>query len=391
MFGKTFTLFRMFGFDVRIDVSWLVILVLVVWSLAGGVFPAQYSGMHWSIYLTMGVLAAIGLFASIVLHELCHSLVAQQYGLPMKGITLFIFGGVAEMAEEPPSAKAELLMAVAGPLASLAIAVAFVGAAFMGATLSWPEGIILVLRWIGLINVILVAFNLIPGFPLDGGRVLRAILWHWRGNLRWATRVASQVGAGFGLVLIGLGFLSLLGGNPLGGLWWILIGMFVRAAAKQGYQQVLIRQALHGEPVRRFMSAEPVTVPPDLSVQELVDEFIYRHHFKMFPVVENGALTGCVTTSQVKQVPRHEWSQRMTGEIALPCSEENTIDANSDAMKALATMTRTHASRLVVVDDGKLVGVLALKDLLRFLALKLELETDDSLSLPTSVAGQESG
>ena len=377
MFGKTLKLFTVFGFTVRADISWIIIVVLVVWSLAGSVFPQQYAELHWTMHLLMGVVAAAGLFASIIAHELCHSLVARRYGLPMRGITLFLFGGVAEMGEEPPNPKAEFLMAIAGPAASLMLGVVFLGVTFLVHFFAWPEPVRGVTMWIGLINLMLVAFNMIPGFPLDGGRVLRSALWRLHGDLRRATRTASRIGAGFGAVLVGLGFLSLLLGEPLGGLWWIFIGLFVRAAAKQGYQQVLIREALHGEPIERFMSAEPVTVPPSLTVEQLVNDYVYRHHFKMFPVVDDGHVLGCVRTRDIKDVPREQWPQRRVQELTSPCDERNTITPDEDAIHAFARMNRNDASRLMVVDHGRLRGILTLKDLLKFLAVKLELEGEN--------------
>jgi Zn-dependent protease/CBS domain-containing protein len=388
MFRRTITLFKLFGFTVRIDLSWLVILVLVVWSLAGGVFPQRYEGLHWGAYLAMGLAAAFGLFASIVVHELCHSLVARRYGLPMKGITLFLFGGVAEMRDEPPSAKAEFMMAIAGPAASVAVAAAFLGAAAAAQAAGWPDVVTGVFRWIGFINAILVAFNLIPGFPLDGGWVLRAALWHRQGDLRRATRTASRVGAGFGIVLIGLGVVNLLLLNPIGGLWWILIGLFIRGAAKMGYQQVLIRQALRGEPVRRFMNPDPITVPPSMPVDELVNDYIYEHHHKMYPVVADGRLAGCVTTQQVKGVPRQQWSQRTAGDLAAGCSDENTIAPDADAIEAFTRMNQHQASRLMVVDDGQLRGILSLKDLLKFLSLRLELEGEGEADVSKAASGE---
>lgn len=376
MLGKTMKLFTMFGFAVRIDTSWLLILALVVWSLSVGVFPVEYEGLQWPAYLAMGLTAALGLFASIVVHELCHSLVARRYGLPMKGITLFFFGGVAEMSDEPPSPKAELLMALAGPAASLVIAGVFIGLWALGRAVAWPDPVTAVMKWIGFINGILVAFNLVPGFPLDGGRVLRAILWHFRHDLRRATRAASRVGSGVGTVLIILGVLNLFFSSFIGGLWWILIGIFLKGAARQGYQQVLIRQALAGEKVRRFMSGEPVTVPADTTLERLVDDYVYQHHYKMFPVQDDGRLAGCVTTRGIKDVPREEWNRRTARDVAEPCTEENTVDADEDAMKALTLMSKNQSSRLLVVENDRLVGVITLKDLLRFLSLKLELEGD---------------
>jgi Zn-dependent protease/CBS domain-containing protein len=342
------------------------------------VFPLSYEGLHWSVYLGMGLAAALGLFASIVVHELCHSLVARRYGMPIKGITLFLFGGVAEMHDEPPSAKAEFWMAIAGPVASVVVAATFLGLAQLGRIIGWPDMVNGVLQWIGFINGILAAFNLIPGFPLDGGRVLRAVLWHWKGDLRRATKTASQVGAGFGIFLIGLGILNLLFLNPLGGLWWILIGMFLRGAAKMGYQRVIIRQALQGEPVHHFMNSKPVTVSPSISIDRLVNEYVYEHHFKMFPVVDDGHLAGCVTTKQIKEVPRDVWPQCSVGDVMADCSEQNTIDPGEDAIQAFRRMNQNEVSRLMVVEEGRLRGVLTLKDLLKFLSLKLELEGNEA-------------
>jgi len=382
MFGKSIKLFTLFGFRVSIDLSWLIILVLVVWSLAGGVFPNQYPNLSGTIYFVMGLAAALGLFASIVFHELSHSLIARQYGLPMKGITLFMFGGVAEMSEEPPSAKAEFFMAVAGPVASYILAGLFFGIAMLGQSLGWAKTVIGVLQWVALINAIVATFNLIPGFPLDGGRILRSILWKTKNDLRAATQSASRVGMGFGVVLIGLGILSLLMGNPIGGLWWILIGMFIRAAAQQGYQQVLVRQALQGEPVRYFMNDSPITVPAESSIHDLVEKYVYRYHHKMFPVMKNNQLIGSVTTRDIGHVPREEWNDRPVEDVVNECDESNTIQVDADAMDALSAMHRDRNSRLMVLDASRLVGILSLKDMLKFLSLKMELEGSDGSNVP---------
>jgi Zn-dependent protease len=377
MFGKSVRLFSLFGFTVRVDWSWLIILTLIVWSLAGGVFPNWYPQLEWTTHLYMALAAALCFFASIIVHELCHSLVARRYGLPMEGITLFVFGGVAEMHDQPPSPKAELLMALAGPASSLVICGAMLGIWQLGLQMGWPDVAVGVALWIGVINGILVAFNLIPGFPLDGGRVLRAILWKTKGDLRTATQAASKVGRAFGAVLIALGVLQIfLAGNPIGGVWWILIGLFVRYAAKSGLQQVLIRKALSGEKVRRFMNTEPVTVPAGTSVRDVVEDYVYEHHYKMFPVVSDGRLTGCVTTRQIKQVPREQWPETKVEALTDGCSDENAIAPDADAIEAFEKMSRHNNSRLVVVSDSKLEGILALKDLLKFLSLKLELEGD---------------
>ena len=225
-----------------------------------------------------------------------------------------------------------------------------------------------------MINGTLVAFNLVPAFPLDGGRMLRSVLWHLRGNLRWATRITTMFGSAFGFLLIALGVLSFVSGNPWGGIWSFLMGLFLRGAAQSSYQQLLVRRALEGEPLARFVQPDVRTVPPSINLQELVNDYVYRYHFKMFPVVDEDRLVGCITTRAVKEVPQDQWAQRTVADVAEPCSEENTIDLGADAIDALGKMHRNGASRLIVVDQGRLRGVISLKDLLRLISLKLELE-----------------
>ena len=374
MFGKSITIFKLFGFSVRIDLSWIIIAMLVTWSLATGLFPQHYENLPSSTYWLMGAAGAIGLFASIIFHEMCHSLVARRFGLHMKGITLFIFGGVAEMDDEPESAKVEFLMAAAGPLSSIFLAIGFIFVYSVGIAAKWPAPVAGVIGYLGLINGILAAFNLVPAFPLDGGRILRAALWSWKGNIRWATRVASRVGSGFGLVLIMMGVLSVMKGEIIGGIWSFLIGMFLRGAAGMSYQQLITRQALHGEPVSRFMETDPMTVSPGISIEDFIESHVYKYHFKMFPVVENDRLVGCVSTKQVKEIPRSEWPQRTVGEVSTQCSPENTVSPSTDSLEALSAMNRTGASRLMVLDGDRLVGIISLKDMLKFLSLKIELE-----------------
>lgn len=374
MFGKGVKLFSLFGFEVRIDATWLVLAVLIILSLTTGYFPLQYKDLDTAAYAWMGVIGALGLFASIVVHELCHSLVARVFGIPMKGITLFMFGGVASMESEAQSPKAESLMAIAGPAASVVMAVGFGGLKALSQAWGWPTPVTGVLGYLAWINMVLALFNLIPAFPMDGGRILRSALWAWRKNLRWATRIATRIGAGFGLALIVLGILGLLRGAYVGGLWWCLIGVFLRGLSHTSYRQVMIRDTLAGEHVRRFMRENPITVPPGLTVYELVNDYIYRHHFKMFPVIDDGRLAGCVTTRDVKELPRDQWSSRRVGDIARPCSDQNSVSPDTDAADALAAMSRTDNSRLMVVEDGRLCGIVSLKDMLKFLALKLDLE-----------------
>ena len=373
MFGKRVKLFRLLGFEVRIDASWIVIAVLIAWSLSTGLFPFHYKNLSIQTYWLMGIVGAVGLFLSIIVHEFCHSLVARKYGIPMKGITLFIFGGVAEMGDEPSSAKAEFMMAAAGPLSSILIALVFYGM-YTTSRGTLPESISGVIEYLAYINGILAAFNLVPAFPLDGGRILRSILWGLKKNLSWATRISASIGSAFGILLIILGVYHVLSGDFIGGMWWFLIGMFLQGAAKASYQQLVTRKALEGEPVRRFMQKNPVTVGPSTSLEHLVEDYIYQYHFKMFPVTEDtDKLIGCITTKQVKEIPREAWRTKTVVEVAAPCSAENTIEPGADSVQALALMRKYNSSRLLVAEAGHLVGIITLKDLMKFLALKVEL------------------
>jgi len=374
MFSKPLTLFRIFGFEVKADWSWLILGALIVWSLARGLFPAWYQGLDPAAYWIMGVAGAIGLFLSIVFHELWHSLIARKYGLDMRGITLFLFGGVAEMGDEPPSPKAEFFLAVAGPVSSVVLASVLLAVSYFIAGGGPMTPVTGVLNYLGYLNFILAAFNLIPAFPLDGGRVLRAILWGSWNDLRRATRVASSVGAVIGAALMALGALQFFLGRSVGGLWTLIIGMFVRGAAKSSYRQLLFRRALEGVPVRKFMAADAVSVAPGTTVAKLVEDYIYKYQFKMYPVVDGGDLVGCVTLDQIKGLTPEDRVSRTVGELARGCSPDNTIGPDEDVLKALSLMQKTGRSRLIVADGGKLAGVIALKDIMGYIALKLDLE-----------------
>jgi len=374
MFGKKIHLFSVFGFDVSIDISWMLLAILIMWSLATGLFPYYFKGLSTTTYWWMGMIGATGLFLSIVFHELSHSLIARRFGLPMKGITLFIFGGVAEMDDEPSSPKAEFLMAIAGPIFSMLLGVGAYGIGRLGTRAGWPVPVTGVLLYLGWLNLILAAFNLIPAFPLDGGRVLRSILWRVRGDLRWATHIASVCGSIFGLFLIVLGVISFIGGAFVSGIWYGLIGLFIRSASQMSYRQLLTRDALSGEEVQRFMHDAPVTVPSATSIADLVNSYIYRYHYKMFPVSNGQGLLGCVTSDQVRSVPKDEWERHAVQELVVPCSPDNAVSPHTDAMEALSLMSRTGNSRLLVVDHKNLLGIITLKDMLKFLSLKIDLE-----------------
>lgn len=250
MFTSRFKLFNLLGFPIYVDLSWFVIVILITWSLAKRLFPNFYSELSNQQYWMMGLAGALGLFVSIIAHELGHAVVARRFDVPIKGITLFIFGGVAEMEREPPSAKAEFFVAIGGPIVSVVLAIGFYLLGVLGDPV-FVAPVAGVLWYLGLVNGLVVGFNLIPAFPLDGGRILRGVLWHVKGNLRWATRITSNLGSTFGLFLIVLGILGLITGNFIGGFWQVLLGIFLRGAAQMSYHPCSIANEIKCSEARK--------------------------------------------------------------------------------------------------------------------------------------------
>lgn len=382
MSGRRIPLFSLFGFQVWLDFTWIVLALLITWSLASGLFPHFYPGLGATTYWIMGVLGSIGLFLSIIIHELSHSLVGRHYGMPIRGITLFIFGGVAELADEPGSPKAEFHTAIVGPITSIALAGVFYVTGWVVNAAGAPVAASGLFAYLAGINLMLALFNMVPAFPLDGGRVLRAALWRWKGQYRWATRIASAIGQGFGLFLILLGVLSVVSGNFVGGMWWFLIGLFVRSAAQSGYERAVVHESLRGVPVRRLMRSNPVAVPASATVAELVDDYFYRYYFKSFPVVDGDRLVGMVNLREIRELPRERWHLTEVRGVMQPASAKNTIAPDADAATALEVMTRNAVPRLAVAVDGRLAGLLSQTDILRYLSVRVGLEEETPRTLP---------
>jgi Zn-dependent protease len=368
------TLLRLFGFEIRFDLTWLILLALIVWSLSAGYFPEAYGELSEGTYLWMAVIGAIGMIASIVIHELSHSLVARRFGMTIRGITLFAFGGAAELEDEPPTARAEFLMAAAGPAMSLVLALLFWLLAGALAASAVPTPFVAVVRYLAGINVILALFNCVPAFPLDGGRMLRAALWGWRGDMRWATRIAANLGGAFGVGLILIGIVNAFSGNLVGGMWYALIGLFVRAAAASAYQQLVTKQVLGHMPVDSIMTRAVVTAPPEASIADLVDHYFLARNLKLVPVVAGDTVIGVVDVRAAKAVPRQEWETRRIADIMTALSPDSTIRLGADAGAALAQMQRTGQARLLVMDGARLAGILSLSDMLRMISLRLDLD-----------------
>jgi Zn-dependent protease len=316
----------------------------------------------------------IGLAASLVLHESAHALVARAYGLPIKYITLFIFGGVAQLEREPETAKSEFLMAIAGPAMSLALAGLFwlAFAASGGAEL--PQGLTGVLHYLFVINLLLGGFNMIPAFPLDGGRALRAALWGWRGDLLWATKIASITGTAFAFALIAFGLLRIVSGDIVGGAWMVLIGLFVRAAARGSYMEVITHRLLDEVPVTRFLHEPATPVQASVPLDDFVHDYVYETHADFYPVFEGERLAGGVSARSLRRVPKRRWAELSVRDVMIPLSKQSAIPPSADVARALTAMRRSGADHVMVADDERLHGVVAMSELQRYLSFKLEVE-----------------
>ena len=366
--------FDMLGFKVQLSFSWIILAMIVTWSLANGYFPAYYLGVSDRMYWWMGVTGALGLFGSILLHELAHSVVARRHGISVKSITLFIFGGVAQMEKEPPSPKAEFLMAIAGPAASFALSAACYLAVEIGYRANLPLPVLGILSYLAFANSLLGGFNLIPAFPLDGGRALRAGLWHWKKDLRRATRPVCLAGVmlGFGLMMGGI--FHVVTGDFMVGAWWFILGLFLRESARTSYYELVSQIKLAVTMVRHFMTPNPVTLSSHLPIQEVVEEHMYRSLHDIYPVMEDSHLIGCVRTKQIVTIPRDQWTHLTACDVVVPCSPENTVDINTNAQAVFAIMNRTGHTKLLVTDGDHLAGIVTLKDLMKLLILKSDLE-----------------
>jgi Zn-dependent protease/CBS domain-containing protein len=380
--GSGFRLGSVLGFEIRIDYSWFVIFFLVLWSLSAGFFPRELPGRGGGLYLAMGGAATLLFFASLLAHELSHSVVARAKGIEVEGITLFIFGGMARTRLESEVPEDEMLIAGVGPLMSFALAALFWGLAWAGGQLGWSPAVNQVSIYLAFINLLLAVFNLLPGFPLDGGRLFRAAAWKITGNLEKATRWATQGGKWLGYGLMALGFLQAFAGGVLGGLWLVFIGWFLRGTAEASFQQHMLRHSLEGVTVGEIMSEDPETVSPEMTVRELVDERLLRRRFQSFPVVDGGRVEGLVTLDQVKQHPRESWDTTRVRELMLSANGELTVSPQDPMISLVGRMRDADTRRFLVTRDGRLVGIVSSSDVTRWVQRAQELGVEAKRALP---------
>ncbi|MBI5562395.1 MAG: site-2 protease family protein [Deltaproteobacteria bacterium] len=359
---------RIFGITISVDYTWFIVFALFAWSLASGYFPYRHPGFGKGEYVVMGVVSSFLLFACVLIHEISHSYVSNRLGVKVDEIMLFIFGGVARLTREPDDPVVELKIALAGPLASAVLAVMFrVAASVAGSGASPFLGAIL--SYLAMINVVLLVFNMIPGFPLDGGRVLRALWWMKTGGLTAATRVASRVGKAFAVVLIVLGVIQVLTGN-FTGFWSIFIGVFLRQAAGSSYEELVVKQMLDGVKVGDLMSREVVTMDESVTVAEAVEEYFFKHHYASYPVVSLGRPVGLLTLAQVRGLPREEWAATRVGGAMRKLAPEDLLSPDSPALDALVKMTNDGAGRLIVAEAGSIAGIISRRDIMKVMEFR---------------------
>lgn len=371
MLRNSIRIARIGGISINIHVSWILIFILVTWTLAASYFPQNYP--HWSPPLSwsMGVITSILFFVSVLLHELAHSFVARARGLPVHDITLFIFGGVSQLEEEPQTAATEFIMALVGPLTSIVLGVCF-GAMWLTAS-GVNEPLAALGMYLGGINVWLGLFNLIPGFPLDGGRVLRSILWQATGNLQRATRWASLVGQAVAYLFILAGIWRIFTGDWVSGLWIAFIGWFLDNAASSSYRQLTVRNLLAGHKVREAMSRDCLEVSPDLTLESIVNEHVLPTGTRCFPVVEGGVVRGLVTLHNIKGVSQDRWASTTVRQVMTPADGLKKVGPEEELWAAMQNMTEDGVNQLPVMDDGHLLGMLGRDNIVSFIRVRGEL------------------
>jgi Zn-dependent protease/CBS domain-containing protein len=363
---------KAFGISLRLHYSWFLIFALVTWALAGSYFPSTYPTWSLSVRIAAGLITSVLFFGSVLAHELMHSIVSQRQGVPVQSITLFFLGGVSQISSEPKQPKDEFRMAIIGPLSSLIIGGIFFGIYFglRHVDTFAVQFITAIAFWLGYINVFLGVFNLIPGFPLDGGRVLRSLIWWRSGNLKSATRIASTIGRAVGFILIFGGIWFIFTGNWINGILLALIGWFLESAAVGSYQQLLMQEMLKGHVASEVMSRDCAVIPPDTTIDQLVHGNVLASGRRCFPVVSDSQIMGMVTLHNIKAVPREQWSTETVKEAMTPFDKLKWVRPDEELSSVLQILTENNINQVPVVQDGEIVGMVSRENLLNFVNIR---------------------
>jgi len=365
-------LFTIKGIEIRLDYSWFIIFALVTLSLALGYFPMQYPDWPTAIYWVLSIVTSILFFLSVLLHELAHSFVAISRGMKVPRITLFIFGGAAQIADEPESALDELFMAAMGPITSVIIGIICAGLWYLFDS----QGITplsALFGWLAIINVMLAVFNLIPGFPLDGGRVLRSMIWGATRDMAKATKIAASVGRGVAFTFILIGVLLLFSGNAFNGIWLAFIGWFLLQAATQSSRQQILRTLLSGHTAGEVMWTDCPMIDPDTKVSDLVHKQMLHTGRRCFPVLDNDSVSGIVTIHNVKSIDPEKWGDEPVRSIMIPAEELKTVTPETPLPEVMQLLSSDGVNQVPVVKDGDFQGMVTREGIMDFMRTKTDL------------------
>jgi len=370
--GNAFNLGKVFGIQFRLHYTWFIVFILISVSLSGYYFPAYYPDWTPLAYWVIGIVSSLLFFASVVAHELAHSIVARINGIPVKSITLFIFGGIAQITREATKANAELKMAAAGPACSLVLGGLFGLLCLLSRGISEP--VVAMTSWLAQVNVVLAIFNLIPGFPLDGGRVFRSILWRVTGNYKLSTKIATQVGQGVGYLFIlgGISIMFLLR-DWFSGLWLVFIGWFLRNTASSSYHQAQWREALREVSASQVMTSDCPVIPLNITINQMVQEYVFTSGCYFFLVADEGGVKGILTLNNIKAVPRQNWDVTQVQGIMTPVDKVKVAHPDQDALSILEEMDENDINQMPVVSEGSVIGLIIRDNLIRFLRTRSEL------------------
>ena len=374
MFRSSIKLFKVFGIEIRLDYSWFIIFALFAYYFGFNYFPAVLPDVSGGIIAIVTIITVILFFSSVLVHEMSHSLVARSKGTPVKRITLFLFGGMAQIEKEPETPMSEFVMAIAGPAASFVLAIIF---GIIWLLTGQYEIIREPFRYLTIINIILGIFNMLPGFPLDGGRVLRSIIWKVTDNLRRATYIASTTGRVIGFLIIAVGIFFFFTGNFLNGVWFAFIGWFLQSSAHMGYRQLVFETTIKGIKVRDVMNDDMVIVEKNIDLQELIDEYFMRYRFGRFPVVEDfrsEKFIGIISLHDIKSIERKRWPEVRVGDIVKAVTENEKVNMSMEISDAIKKMGRSDLGHLVIMSGNKIKGIITKSDVMRFIKLRSELQ-----------------
>jgi len=368
---SSFRLFRVAGIDIGIHYTWIFIFVFFSWSLAQGYFPQQNPGWSTATYWITGIIASLLIFVSVLLHELAHSLVAKRRGIPVSSITLFILGGVSNLEEEPKKPAIEFTMAIVGPLTSLVLALIFWGLYHLSGNTNTP--LMATINYMAVINLFLGIFNLLPGFPLDGGRVLRSIIWGSTNDLIKSTNIAARVGQFFGWAFIGFGLYLLLSGNFVNGLWIAFIGWFLNSSADASRKEITLRERLSHIKVRELMNPNIETITTETTVEEMVTNIFRKQHGRAVPVCQDGQLMGIATITDVKKIPQDRWAMTPVKQI-MTTGPLYTVSPEDNLNTAMMLIAQHDINQVLIKETGKCAGLLSRADIIRLIQMRHELD-----------------